>query len=1544
MRPRPTSRVAWILCLLMTSAVGGADLENLAPLAKPAAEPKTEEGALRALTDGDPRRGLLFAAGTKGEGTIVLRFPSPREISRIRFMQWSNVYYSTACEILGDADGSGNFTISLARTDNLAPPLQWQEFAFAPVRVAAVQWKSLAGFSGGLRARPALGELELWGKPEPGDQEEMIRMGTQPAFFSKLKPLYLETDIAAGGQARCAILVPEGAAYADLGARLAGEIERRSRPRRRGHARVTVTTDMSAAEPLRTNVIALGQMLNNRLIEKLYWNRYTFLDSAWPAGDGYCIQTVHNPYPWTSGHNVIVLGGSDQRGVRRAVEEFIERLPAGPDLRVGHLLEVRLPPPDQRPSEHLFLNSPYITFKLPAQPLAPAAAKALLEGEPAEGLLTFLKYAVLHCITGERAYAEAARRVLLLMADVYQGQPDRPPTWPEETNSRFIFALWDAVEESPVFSDADRLRITNMLLRFLYSQVPKTSGYGTLESNDTIIWNHTTFPLMGLYFGGRYFRRYYDVPYMDIYLKKAAGAFGGQERSWKPQCDADAYLTLTIGHTIEYCLAEGRMEFFDSGLCRTYADYLIAICDNRGLAAGFGDSGIFKQPSVPLAGVPYALWHYRDGRYLWYLNSITEGKWANPYHHDLKPVRPDDMTGVRVYRLDPQVYEYTRTRSYYGEPLAPPNVPYEQAFDKIVFRENFDPLGQYFILDGYARGKHLHYDGNAILKFTQDGEDWLVDGDYLVRNTTEHNMITVIRDGRCEEMIPVCSALLHHADLPTRGFSVTLAKDYNGVDWERHIAWRKGDWTLVTDRLKAVKPGRYSFDCVWKFLDRSPEEISDGRRFWVARGRASQSGHVLIEYVIEPDARVGKAALFAAPESQFQTVVRLPAGEYRVVVRARALDTGSDSLWMTLDNGEPTAHHIPVGRFGPSATTHTKDTPPPVVKITQTGDHVLTLWLRENAGIIMDTVLFEGLTPGAVGIETAAALAPPAPARPSPYPGGFSVISADPVGLSLVRRRGSSGPVKMLFQRQSATLRPGESASFRNLLYLDKEGQRKTYDALPLEAHAACLLAGGRRIISCGALDAAGLSSDAAAAEIGADTVCLVDATRFAGTQQLLSATRPVSLELDLGSGTVTFAAAAESHVKLAGGQTAAVPAGRLSLKLDALELWKKEIGKALDAVQTETRPAPPPVRQAVGRTPAPAALWTFRTKMKPEPAEFAAADIDGDGRVETLVTAGTELVCLDDQGRQRWRFPSKRSLLCVCVADVNGDKKLEVLCGGMDQSFHVLSHEGKLLASHKMTEKLVIGQGGTSLPYVRCIAAADIDGDGKAEIVAGTTNSNISAFRADDLERLWTHSGICHGAGRVALTDLDGDGKLESLVSDHYGSVHVITADGSKRTYVYSELGDVFFDTGDMDGEGKQDILNGSSTGVLTASAYPRKNLWSFINYGYAARNVLVRDLDGDGKAEAVAGFDTGFIFALGADGKPKWQLEAGSAILALAADPTNRLYAGLRDGTLLLISPKGEDLSRTSRPSPVVRILAIQKELRLLDEDGILSAERLP
>src|SRR2546425_13361257 len=63
-----------------------------------------------------------------------------------------------------------------------------------------------------------------------------------------------------------------------------------------------------------------------------------------------------------------------------------------------------------------------------------------------------------------------------------------------------------------------------------------------------------------------------------------------------------------------------------------------------------------------------------------------------------------------------------------------------------------------------------------------------------------------------------------------------------------------------------------------------------------------------------------------------------------------------------------------------------------------------------------------------------------------------------------------------------------------------------------------------------------------------------------------------------------------------------------------------------------------------------------------------------------------------------------------VTVADVNGDRKPDILL--VDKQL-VVWYENPSWAKHIMTEKL------TSLDHV-CIAARDLDGDGKCEVAGG--------------------------------------------------------------------------------------------------------------------------------------------------------------------------------------------------------------------------------
>ena len=140
-----------------------------------------------------------------------------------------------------------------------------------------------------------------------------------------------------------------------------------------------------------------------------------------------------------------------------------------------------------------------------------------------------------------------------------------------------------------------------------------------------------------------------------------------------------------------------------------------------------------------------------------------------------------------------------------------------------------------------------------------------------------------------------------------------------------------------------------------------------------------------------------------------------------------------------------------------------------------------------------------------------------------------------------------------------------------------------------------------------------------------------------------------------------------------------------------------------------------------------------------------------------------------------------------VAVGDLNGDGQAEIITGagpGGAARVRVFAGNGAALVTdfHAYTNS----SGGVF------VAAADLDGDGKAEIITGAGRGgspHVRAFKADgtpypaDPDGFGAYDGAFRGGVFVTAADLDGDGKAEIITGAGPGGgphVRAFKADGT--------------------------------------------------------------------------------------------------------------------------------------------------------------------
>ena len=258
--------------------------------------------------------------------------------------------------------------------------------------------------------------------------------------------------------------------------------------------------------------------------------------------------------------------------------------------------------------------------------------------------------------------------------------------------------------------------------------------------------------------------------------------------------------------------------------------------------------------------------------------------------------------------------------------------------------------------------------------------------------------------------------------------------------------------------------------------------------------------------------------------------------------------------------------------------------------------------------------------------------------------------------------------------------------------------------------------------------------------------------------------------------------------------------------------------------------------------------------------------DLDGDGKLEIVAPFYSTFV-FDSNGRLlgKGRASKGRVYAPSVVTDLEGDGTPDIVVGGTG-SVAAYEFRGGSLRSKPGWPASVRSGGQT--PEVRGLAAADLDHDGRVEVVATTTNTSpkgAQVYVFDASGRLFKPGGHAHAWPRnrgygaygenVGIGNIDDDPELEIIATFDNHQIDALNLDGT------SVLASPWFTNPESGALGKRmawgDFIRWASPKVERRHYHLHKGTWPSPAHQpwlqWTASPPTVADLDGDGHNEVI-------------------------------------------------------------------------------------------
>jgi len=246
-------------------------------------------------------------------------------------------------------------------------------------------------------------------------------------------------------------------------------------------------------------------------------------------------------------------------------------------------------------------------------------------------------------------------------------------------------------------------------------------------------------------------------------------------------------------------------------------------------------------------------------------------------------------------------------------------------------------------------------------------------------------------------------------------------------------------------------------------------------------------------------------------------------------------------------------------------------------------------------------------------------------------------------------------------------------------------------------------------------------------------------------------------------------------------------------------------------------------------------------------PTSVITADINGDGKL-ALICAN--LVLFPPPGFTNFTlsvftndgsggFGSNATInvpddcRTVVAADINGDHKLDLICGGATNCLTVLTNDGK--GGFGFKARLTAGPDtyfGYRKQYL--VMARDINGDHKPDLLSiSYSDSTLTILTNNGSGDFGSNTTLNVGGfpGSAAIADINGDGRPDLICAyDSPPSVNVLTNNGNGGFVLAATLGAFYLPrcvtVADVNGDGRPDVIE-QDLGNHTVSVYANSTIF---------------------------------------------------------------------------------------------------------------------